>query len=295
MSSTTADVVTETGWAKVNLALHVVGRREDGYHLLETLAVFPEVGDEIRLEQSSSPSFEIIGPMAAPLRDAAPSDNLVMRALATFEAEFGPGPQLAVQLVKRLPVTSGIGGGSADAAAMLRALARLRSVAPLSPRLTQVAGGLGADVPMCLHSTPLTAHGIGEVIADSRRGLRPAMLLANPGLTVSTPQVFSVLTQKLNPALPPLPAKFVDLAGLVDYLGNHSRNDLQPPAIVLAPQIGEVLAAIDALPRVAFARMSGSGATCFGLFETLALAESAASILRRQHPHWWIAAASFDL
>ncbi|WP_237151852.1 4-(cytidine 5'-diphospho)-2-C-methyl-D-erythritol kinase [Oryzibacter oryziterrae] len=293
--SIVADAVTETGRAKVNLALHVVGRRVDGYHLLETLAVFPDIGDDVHVVADDAETFAITGPMASALRDADPNDNLVLRAVAAFERVYGFGPSLSVELVKRLPVTSGIGGGSADAAATLRALARLRGVDPLSPQMMDVAVRLGADVPMCLHSTTLRATGVGEVITDSRRGLKAAMLLVNPGVAVSTPRVFAALTQRGNPPLPPLPARLNGLKALASFLRSESRNDLQTAAISLAPRIGEVLAALEALPGTALARMSGSGATCFALFETLVEAENAAATLRQQQPTWWIAAATCEI
>lgn len=265
--------------AKVNLALHVTGRRADGYHLLDSLVAFPRVGDSLAAAPAEEWSLAIDGPFAAGL-EAGP-DNFVLRAAALFP----PGPALALRLAKQLPVASGIGGGSADAAAALRLIARLRAAALPAPAAVL---GLGADVPVCLAGQPARMSGIGEVLVPLR--LPPAWLvLVNPGVPVPTGAVFARLASRDNPPLGPLPA-FADAPALAGYLAAQ-RNDLEPPARAVAPVVGEVIAALGQAPGCRIVRMSGSGATCFGLFATEAPAEAAAADIRRRAPGWWVAAA----
>ena len=269
--------VTERARAKVNLCLHVTGRREDGYHLLDSLVAFAEIGDEIRAEPGEGAALAIDGPFAAGL--GAGPDNLALRALALM------GGGAALRLTKNLPVASGIGGGSADAAATLRALARLRG-APLPAPEAVLA--LGADVPVCLAGRAARMSGIGEALAPLR--LPPfALVLANPGVAVPTGAVFARLARRDNPALGPVPG-FAAARELFGWLANQ-RNDLEPPAAEVAPVIGAVTAALAAQPGCALALMSGSGATCFGLFGTLPEAEAAARALARAEPGWWVAAS----
>ncbi|MCV2863899.1 4-(cytidine 5'-diphospho)-2-C-methyl-D-erythritol kinase [Defluviimonas sp. WL0075] len=265
--------------AKINLALHVTGRRADGYHLLDSLVVFAGVGDSVRVAFDAEPGLTIDGPMGNGL--AASDDNLVLRA-----ARFLGEENSAITLTKRLPVASGIGGGSADAAATLRAICRLRGGTLPDPATTAV---LGADVPACLIGKPLRMRGIGEVL-DAVPALPPAhLVLVNPGVSVSTPDVFRALERRDNPGLPPMPAlkTAADLAG---YLST-CRNDLEPAARKLIPSIGAVLAALEARPGCLLARMSGSGATCFGLFAEGLTATAAAAAIEQAHPGWWVAAA----
>lgn len=265
--------------AKINLALHVTGRRADGYHLLDSLVVFAGVGDSVRVAFDAEPGLTIDGPKGPGL--AASDDNLVLRA-----ARFLGEENSAISLTKRLPVASGIGGGSADAAATLRAICRLRGGTLPDPATTAV---LGADVPACLIGKPLRMRGIGEVLADVP-ALPPAhLVLVNPGVSVSTPDVFRALERRDNPGLPPMPAlrTAADLAG---YLST-CRNDLEPAARRLVPSIGAVLAALEARPGCLLARMSGSGATCFGLFAEGLTATAAAAAVEQAHPGWWVAAA----
>nr|WP_233713166.1 4-(cytidine 5'-diphospho)-2-C-methyl-D-erythritol kinase [Amaricoccus solimangrovi] len=269
--------VIERARAKVNLCLHVTGRRADGYHLLDSLVAFAEIGDELRAEPAETPSLAIGGPFAAGL-DAGP-DNLVLRAAALM------GGGAAFTLAKNLPVASGIGGGSADAAAALRALARLRGQRLPAP---EAVLGLGADVPVCLAGVPTRMSGIGEVLAPVR--LPPfAMVLVNPGVGVATGAVFSRLARRDNPPLGAIP-DFTASGDLFAWLATR-RNDLEAPAAEVAPVIGGVIAALGASPGCALARMSGSGATVFGLFETLGAAEAAAARLRIAEPDWWVASA----
>ena len=263
--------ITEAAPAKLNLALHVTGQRGDGYHLLDSLVVFAAVGDVVRLDPGPL-SLRIEGQFGDGL---SVDDNLCLDAARLA------GMDAAITLMKNLPVASGIGGGSADAAAVLRGLARMGAALPAHPER------LGADVPVCLAAQPMRMRGVGEVL-DPLPAL-PALhlVLVNPGVGISTPQIFKALARKDNTSLPPLPDRF-DLAGLVDYL-KTCRNDLQPPAIAICPAVGEVLAALEAEGAL-LARMSGSGATCFGIFADAAAAGLAAYRIGTASDGWWITA-----
>lgn len=270
---------TELARAKVNLALHVTGRRADGYHLLDSIVVFPDLGDRLEAEPAPGLSLSIDGPFGRDL-DAGPA-NLVMRAASLF----GPGQGAALRLTKSLPVASGIGGGSADAAAALRLLARLWG-RPL-PSASDVLG-IGADLPVCLVGESCRMQGIGEALTPL--ALPPfAIVLVNPGVPVPTGAVFAGLASRDNPGMGDLP-RCPDAATLFDWLARQ-RNDLEAPAVAIAPEIGRTLSALAALPACRLARMSGSGATCFGLFPTLPAALAAADALRVAEPEWWVAAA----
>jgi 4-diphosphocytidyl-2-C-methyl-D-erythritol kinase len=275
--------MTETALAraKVNLCLHVTGQRPDGYHLLDSLVVFADLGDRIGASPAAGLSLTITGPEGAGL--AADSDNLVLRAAAAFDSAKGA----ALVLDKTLPIASGIGGGSADAAATLRALSRLWGL-PLPDAARVLA--LGADVPVCLYGQPCRMEGVGEVITPLPHALPPAWLvLVNPRVQVSTPAVFRALASKTNAPMMAMP-RLQGLADLAGYLAAQ-RNDLEAPAMAVQPIIATAKAAIAAQPGCALARMSGSGATCFGLFDTAAAATRAADTLRQAHPDWWIATA----
>lgn len=266
--------------AKVNLCLHVTGRRPDGYHLLDSLVVFPATGDRIVAERSATLSLTVEGPFASDL--PADGDNLVLRAAALM-----PQSPAALRLEKNLPLAAGLGGGSADAAATLLALSAL-SGAPL-PAAAQVLA-LGADVPVCLKGRPARMQGIGEVVSDIP-ALPPGWcVLANPRVACPTPQVFAGLAERNNPPLPPLPDRFADMDALAGWL-RTTRNDLEAPAIALRPVIAEVLSAIAATGGCLLARMSGSGATVFGLYASEVQALAAAGEIRSLHPAWWVVAA----
>ncbi|WBY08370.1 4-(cytidine 5'-diphospho)-2-C-methyl-D-erythritol kinase [Sphingomonas sp. 7/4-4] len=261
-------MLTEIARAKLNLALHVRARRPDGYHELETLFAFVKFGDVLRIAPAAAPAFRITGPFADKL--TGEGDNLVTRAAARFAEGFGGGAH-AIELEKHLPVASGIGGGSADAAATLRALAKLHGVALDDSRLFAIAHSLGSDVPACLLGRTALGKGRGEQLQPVPGMPGTPVLLVNPGVAVSTAEVFCRWDGIDHGPLGPDP-----LAG---------RNDLEAPARAIAPVIGEVLAALSGLPGVTLARMSGSGATCFALFETVeACAEAAAAVKR---PGWW--------
>lgn len=273
---------TEFAPAKVNMTLHVTGRRSDGYHLLDSLVVFPRVGDQVAAEASPDLSLAIDGPFG---QELDPPGNLVLAAARLIRRD-GLGARL--RLTKTLPVASGIGGGSSDAAAALRLLARLWSIA-LPPADAVLA--LGADVPVCLAARPARMSGIGEVLAPVDL---PSfwLVLCNPGVPLATAPVFRALIGAENPPMTP-GESWRDLADFCRFL-RDSRNDLEPPAIALAPVIAEVLAALSRCPGCRLARMSGSGATCFGVFDSAADAQEAARALGRAAPGWWVAAAPVD-
>ncbi|WP_142778733.1 4-(cytidine 5'-diphospho)-2-C-methyl-D-erythritol kinase [Agrobacterium sp. T29] len=277
----------EAAPAKINLALHVTGQRADGYHLLETLVTFTEAGDTIRIRDADADSFSISGPFGDLLRAGDGGDNLVTRArdlLRDALASTGqPVPPVAIHLEKNLPVASGIGGGSADAAATLRGLLRHWRAGIAPDALASMALTLGADVPMCLESRSLIARGIGEDIEPVTDLPELAMVLANPLKAVSTPEIFRRLQTKTNP---PLPASAT--IGWMDFLA-QSRNDLQPPAQALLPEIGEIVGLLSQ-EGAALVRMSGSGATCFGIFHSLEAARKAETSLRKKRPGWYFQA-----
>lgn len=262
-------MITEFARAKINLSLHVTGRRDDGYHLLDSLVVFADCGDVVTLAPGPL-SLTVTGPFAAGLSG---DDNLCLRAARMA------GMGAAITLDKHLPVASGIGGGSADAAAVLRGLARMGAMLP------DATEHLGADVPVCMAGVPARIQGVGEIVTPLPALPDLALLLVNPGIGVSTPAIFRALTRRANPPLPDLPA-LRDAAELVGYL-RGCRNDLQDTAIALAPVIAEVLAAIGSSGAM-LARMSGSGATCFGIYPDPAQARRAADSLRPTG--WWVRA-----
>lgn len=272
--------IEETAPAKLNLALHVTGRRADGYHLLDSLVVFAGAGDRVRVAPDEALSLRVTGAEGQGL--PAGEDNLVLRAARAFGADRGA----AITLDKALPVASGIGGGSADAAATLRALARLWG-RPLPGAEAVLA--LGADVPVCLAGRPARMSGIGETLAPLPELPEMAVVLVNPRVEISTPAVFRALARKDNPPLGPLPDRFATAGALVRWLARQ-RNDLETPAIALAPVVAAVLEALRATGPL-LARMSGSGATCFGLYNNLSEAEVAAAALSARAGDWWVRAA----
>ncbi|MGC8530555.1 MAG: 4-(cytidine 5'-diphospho)-2-C-methyl-D-erythritol kinase [Acidiphilium sp.] len=268
----------ELARAKVNLFLHVTGRRADGMHHLDSLAVFPPVGDVITRTPHAPLSLEIDGPFAAGLADEA--DNLVLRAARGLALSAGRALSGAFRLTKNLPVASGIGGGSADAAAALRVLAADWGCAIPD----ELAVSLGADVPVCVASVPARMGGIGAALGAAPGLPAFGMVLVNPGVAVATAAIFRARTGGFSePAL--LPAHWPNAAAMAADLA-RLQNDLEPPALALAPVIGTVLAALRAQPGCLLARMSGSGATCFALFADAADAANAAMALRQ--PGWWV-------
>lgn len=277
--------------AKINLALHITGQRADGYHMLESLVVFAKVGDRLTIESAGEDRLTFSGPFGGYLQ-ADPATNLVLKARdmmrGAAHAKGLPCPPVHIHLEKNLPLSSGIGGGSADAAAVLKALNQIWTTGLTCGELADIGLALGADVPMCLYGKPLIASGVGEVITPMHGLPDLALVLVNPGVGVSTPQIFKALQNKNNPSLQLLPSHVGDNAlAFFEYL-KSTRNDLQLPAAALCPQIDRVLAALTESGAL-FARMSGSGATCFGLYESGQAARKAASEIAENHKNWWVA------
>ena len=270
--------VTAFAPAKINLTLHVTGRREDGYHLLDSLVAFADIGDEIEARAASEMSLSVSGPMS----EGVPSDsrNLMLKAAKLLD----PTGTAALSLTKHLPAASGIGGGSSDAAATLRALAELWDL-PL-PRTEDVLP-LGADLPVCLYPAPQRMSGIGEKL-ERLPALPPCdILLVNPGVEVATPSIFKALTSRDNAPMPDVLPNWRSAEGLAAWL-HTQRNDLEPPACGLAPEISDALSALEATNPL-IARMSGSGATCFALFPAnSAKTDTALDAIQQAHPNWWV-------
>lgn len=281
-------MVTERALAKINLTLHVTGQRDDGYHILDSLVVFAGVGDELRANPAGISSLAVEGPFGAEIPHDM--DNLVMRAAQVFGSA-----QTAFELIKNLPPASGIGGGSADAAAAIRAVLRLAlgdapdpALAILSQNRAKLAA-LGADVPVCLLSHPARMRGVGEVL--NPLCVPPCWaVLANPRVEVPTPSVFRALANKVNTPMPEVLPSWPDVQTFSAWLATQ-RNDLEAPARSIAPVIDKVLAALAGCKGALLARMSGSGATCFALFDTESLARAAAAQVQKANGEWWVAAA----
>ena len=272
--------------AKLNLYLHVVGRRFDGYHLLDSLVAFAEIGDEISAEPAPSLSLAVDGPYAGGLSDA-PRDNLVWRAAELLAAHAGRPAAAALTLSKNLPVASGIGGGSSDAAAALKALNAVWRIGLAEADLARLGAALGADVTVCVGARAAWLGGIGEEVTPSATLPEVTALLVNPGVALPTPTVFKARQGPFSAAarVDAMPA---DAAGLAALLAAR-RNDLTAAAVGLVPVIGEVLDRLATLEGALIARMSGSGATCFALFAEAAAAAAAGAVLRAERPGWWIA------
>jgi len=286
-----ADPNLELAPAKVNLFLHITGRREDGYHLLDSLVVFAGIADRLAFAPAQALSLSITGPFAASL--VAEADNLVSRAARALAGETGvhptdvrptgERPTGALSLEKFIPVASGIGGGSADAAAALRLLRRAWRVTLDDSALDRIASRLGADVPVCLRSRPMHMRGVGEILTQAPAMPPCGLLLVNPGVPLATAEVFRARTGAYSPTVE-LPTGWDTAQKMAASLSGLT-NDLEAPAIGLVPAIRDVLRAIAATRGCLLARMSGSGATCFGLFAGAAEAEAAAS--RTGRPGWW--------
>ncbi|WP_184021167.1 4-(cytidine 5'-diphospho)-2-C-methyl-D-erythritol kinase [Sphingobium boeckii] len=271
-------MLRETAWAKINLALHVRRRLADGYHDIESLFAFARDGDAVSLAPSGDLTLAIEGPFAAGL-DAGP-DNLVLRAAEALRGAFGISDGAALRLVKNLPVAAGIGGGSADAAAALRLLIRHWRIDPRDLRIAAIASALGADVPACLESRTLRGEGRGDAMAmlDEPELAEMPLLLVNPKIALATGPVFAGWDGVDRGPLDGGPALAAALAG---------RNDLEPPAAALVPEIATLVDALQALEGVRLARMSGSGATCFALFSDAAARARGTCVIRMRWPSYW--------
>ena len=271
----------ETAFAKINLAVHVRAREADGYHSIETLFAFAEDGDRLTVQPSDQLTLEVSGPFAAQI--GAAEDNLVLRAARGLAERHGVASGAALRLDKRLPVASGIGGGSADAGAALRLLSRFWGLSPSLDALLEIAGSLGADVPACVQSQLAWGTGRGDTLAwQDGAGLSGMpLLLVNPGVPVSTAEVFAGwdgVDQGPMPINSPL------------ITAKEGRNDLEAPACLLVPEIVEVLALLAGAAGLFASRMSGSGATCFALFEREEDRDAAANAVAQQRPDWWLLA-----
>ena len=280
------DPITVPAPAKLNLYLHVTGQRADGYHLLDSLVAFAGVHDAIEVAPAAELSLAVEGPFAAAL--PAADDNLVLKAARALREAAGVSAGARIRLEKWLPVASGIGGGSADAAAVLGALAKLWSLDAKAADLDTLALGLGADVPVCLKGYAAFVGGIGEQVSRAP-ALPPAWLvLVNPGTALKTAAVFKARQGEFG-----APARFDESPATARVLAEllaTRENDLTAAAVGLAPEIGAALAALDGADGALLSRMSGSGATCFGLFAEAGLAAGAAALIGRDHPGWWVRA-----
>lgn len=276
--------------AKVNLTLHVTARRDDGYHLLESLVVFASVLDRISLEPAETFSLVVSGPQSHHLELLDPEDNIALRAARAMARLANHKDGVRILLEKNIPVSGGMGGGSTDAAAVLHGLMRLWSFRPSRTLLQELALVLGADVPVCLRGRSTIMEGIGDSLRDAPPLPGFWLVLANPGVAISTPLVFQTRSGAFLPAVPltDAPRSAEDLAAQL----RERRNDLTAAAISLAPAVGECLATLTGLPGCLLARMSGSGATCWGLFATEYEAQTAARTVHAAKPEWWVAPAA---
>ncbi|HEX2581903.1 MAG TPA: 4-(cytidine 5'-diphospho)-2-C-methyl-D-erythritol kinase [Dongiaceae bacterium] len=284
-----ADEIREAAPAKINLYLHVTGRRPDGYHLLDSLLAFADIGDEIRVKPASNLSFAIDGPFAEALSTG--DENLVVRAARGVRALMETEAGAHITLTKNLPLASGIGGGSADAAAAIRALLRLWGHSTEPQRLHFLALSLGADVPVCLESRSAYFSGIGDIVDLAPPPPPLGLVLVNPLIATATPDVFKARSGDYS-----RPARLDPrISGVSDFIAAlaQRRNDLEAAAMALVPEIGVVLARLDAEPGILLARMSGSGATCFGLYADRQAASESAQRIAADYPNWWVQAGGF--
>lgn len=277
--------------AKINLALHITGQRPDGYHLLESVVVFAKVGDTLTINGAPHDELTFSGPFGNNLQaDAA--TNLVLKARDAMRhaasAKKRLSPPVHIHLEKNLPLSSGIGGGSADAAATMKALNNFWELGLSEATLMAMGLPLGADVPMCILGKPLIASGIGEVITPISHMPELSLVLVNPSVGISTPQIFKALFNKSNGQLPEIiPSANWGAGDVLAYLSS-TRNDLEPPALEICPAIGDVIKTLIESGAL-LARMSGSGATCFGIFEDDLAAKAAGQLIARAQPNWWVA------
>lgn len=288
MRTTALRRVERRAAAKINLALHVTGRRQDGYHLLDSIAVFADFGDRVVVTEAEGLSLALSGPFAA----HAPGDtsDLSLRAADAFFAHAGIGPAASIEVEKNIPAGAGLGGGSADAAAVLLALNDVFGAPLEEDELRRIALPLGADVPMCIAGKALRARGVGEEIEAVEGWPALPLVLVWPGKPVSTAEAFKSLARRDNDPLadPPSLTSQNDVAGWL----RDCRNDLEAPALTLCPAIGDVLQTLSSSDGCLLARMSGSGSACFGLYANPAAADRATSAIKTVAPQWWVQAAT---
>lgn len=283
-----SDQISLLAPAKVNLFLHITGRRENGFHELESLFVRTSFGDQVTVDAAEKLSLDIAGPFSDALKQYPCGSNLVMKAAKSMLAHHDKKAGAKITLTKNLPLASGIGGGSADAAATLLALMELWQVDISSKTLQAMALELGADVPACLSNQPQIVKGIGEICQSVSLGFNAAILLVNPGISVSTPDVFNAYRAAEIPFSQKIDEK-TDIVSTMRLLEKATRNDLFKPARSLSPVIDEVIKVMHDLPHQKMVRMSGSGATCFALFRSLLEAEKASEMILERKPSWWVA------
>lgn len=290
MTHAAGSAVSVTAPAKINLSLHVCGKRADGYHLLDSLVIFADIGDRISVAPAADITLAIEGRFGAAL--TGESDNLVLRAARLLKTKYNAAGGAAITLEKNLPVASGIGGGSADAAATLTACGQLWGVDPHAFSDSEIAAALGADVPVCLRGVPAFMSGIGEIIDAAPQLPDTWIVLVNPGEPLSTKAVFTALRGRFSK-----PLERAGLAGLPDAKAlaealRTSHNDLMAPARELLPAVNKVLDTLDRTQGCLLSRLSGSGPTCFGLFGSAEAAENAAKHIGAAQPYWWTAAGA---
>ena len=275
--------------AKINLYLHVTARRDDGFHVLDSLVVFADVGDVLTVVPAPTLELKVCGPHSRALEDLG-GDNIILRAARGLADLGGVVAGAEIHLEKNLPVAAGIGGGSADAAAALKGLAALWDIAPAPSALAELALSLGADVPVCLAGSAAYFGGVGELITPVPDMPAFHLLLVNPGVAVSTPDVFRARKGAFHPAarLPAMPATAAEMGDVL----RARHNDLEAAAMSLQPVIGDVIDMLDASAGCLFARMSGSGATCFGIFADAGLMRDAAAAISLARPAWWVAGSA---
>lgn len=286
-------MLNTTAPAKINLYLHVTGRREDGYHYLDSLVAFASTGDALRLEAADRFSFVLEGPMASSLGGEDQERNLVVRAARALGEALGKPLNFRLVLTKTLPVASGIGGGSTDGAAVLRLLALHWGLPANDPLLYTIAAKLGQDVPCCIAAETCYFRGIGDIVDPGPILPHVDIVLVNPNIALPTPGVFKARVGAYTPAAAPIEA-LPDARSLAQALSERS-NSLTEAACTLCPEIAKILASLSEQPDCLLSRMSGSGATCFGLFPDRASAQRAASLVFEAHPEWWVVPASLPV
>ena len=277
----------ELARAKINLSLEIIGRRGDGYHNLQTLAVFADIGDFVSIIPASETSLHISSAFANAL---STKDNILLKTLDIFNNAAKQSRQYKICLEKNLPVAAGIGGGSADAAALLRLLNKQLDAPLDSEIMLAMAAQIGADVAMCLYSQPVIAEGVGDILTPLTRLPGLNLVLVNPLLPLSTRDVFKAYTPIASKPTP-IPVEAMNFAELISLLEKHP-NHLEETAKALMPQVGEIITALRSTHKCLLARMSGSGATCFGIFESTEKANHAAQTLKAHFPGYWIVPCS---
>ncbi|MDX1975817.1 MAG: 4-(cytidine 5'-diphospho)-2-C-methyl-D-erythritol kinase [Rickettsiales bacterium] len=270
--------------AKLNLFLHVVGKRADSFHLLESLVVFTAFGDRVTIDPHPHLALDIDGPLADALHSEP--NNLVWRAARLLADAFGKPDNIRITLEKHIPIGAGLGGGSSDAATVLMALAQWWGIDPQHPNLVTIAGQLGSDVPVCLNRTLSWMAGVGEQTRPIASTFSMPVLLANPRKTLITADIFRRYGDAFSPSVAP-PSDGMTSEQLLEYI-TPMQNDLEQAAIQLVPEIAQLVSVLQNLPGCKLARMSGSGATCFGLFTNQAALQAAHQQITHTHPQWWV-------